>query len=157
MTRLGPVLVLVCALGIGGWACGSDDPGEDVAQPRTEAPDFGSGAFDEIPRYPGSSELTPAREQDGALAQSFLIEMETPEAVLTYYRDQLAEEGWEQSGAIEQLSDTSFRGDWRRDRLLLEVSAGNASTIDEEVASEQVTTQYSLVLRDADTAEDVTE
>lgn len=155
--RLGLALLVAAALGTGGLACDDDDPGQDVAQPRTEAPEFGSGAFDALPRLPGSSELTPATEERGVLAQSFLVEMETPERVMTYYEEQLAEQGWAQAGEVEQLGESTFRGDWRRERLLLTVSSSEAPAIDDEVATEPVSTQYSLQLTEAETAEDLPE
>jgi hypothetical protein len=130
-------------------ACSADDAvGE--AQPVPDATLFQSGAFDELPRFPGSEEAGSVGREDEAVTQSFFADGATPASVLEYYERHLENQGWRNVAAPEGSSTGIWRGDWLQDGRRLEIIAQPVPAGTD--SPEHVVTQYSLVLND-DTAD----
>lgn len=105
------------------------------------------GIFDALPQYPRSDPAGPRREVDDAVIRTWEVRNAAPDGVLRYYREALAGAGWHEVDQPHAVHD-SWRGSWRREGAMLEVSAGPAPTADAgSSSSPDPVTQYSLTLR----------
>lgn len=131
------VLVLLVAAGCGG------DEQRPSTQPAPDETTFQRGDFEDLPRYPRSEPLGERTEKDGAVARSFEATGATPEAVVEWYRDNLAR--WQLDQPPAPIGERTYRGRWSRDAFFLVVSATAAPTLSNDDGS-TVSTQYSLSL-----------
>lgn len=139
------LVVLVVATVIG--ACGDGERrAEDQPVPTTDR--FGTGIFDEIPRFPRSDPLGPRHQESDVVAQSFRVVGARPEQILDYYEENLV--NWELITPPRPPGETSttLRGRWARDRWILTISATTAPTLENENHTDVADfySQYSLSL-----------
>lgn len=123
-------------------ACSSSS-GNSEAQPQ-QGGDFVHGAFDDIPRHPGSEPLQSPEESGDVVTGSFVVETAQPRTVLEFYDGTLDADGWANTEAPAEVGRDIWRGEWLREGDRLEVSASPADQI--EGGAFENPTQYSLVL-----------
>lgn len=120
--------------------------GDSAAQPAPDVTTFEQGRFDDLPQFPRSDPLGPRTEKDGVVARSYRARGTSPEQVLEFYRDALAER-WHMATPIEKLGAGTFRAEWVTDDYRLLVSATREGTLDApDDAANPVVAQYSLSL-----------
>lgn len=131
-----------------GAGCGGDTGDGEGTQPVPGATVFQEGAFDELPRYPGSEAVSEPAVEDDVTSQSFTVTTATPERVIRYYADELDRAGWTVVEEPEQLGgEATHRGIWQREGQELVVSTTEFSGFDDPGGTR--TTQYSLSLEPA--------
>jgi hypothetical protein len=143
-TKLFTAVVTVVALG----AC---TPSDEGTQPSPDVTTFEQGDFSDIPLHPRSEALTPPNEEGGTVARSYAVRNTTPEAVLNFYEEQLAEfDIVEEPGSI---GTNTFRGSWQlnQGRVLIVSATPVSSNLDGsgELVDTEALTQYSLSLSPA--------
>lgn len=141
--------VALCVLigaGVAGCTRAADQP---EAQPAPRASTFQPGAFDELPSYPRSRPAGPASEKAGAVTQSFLTTLTSPETVVRWYAENLAPQGWAVDEAPHPSGTTAWQAVLQKGGKRLEVSAAPAPTVEDRGVPSpgEVDVQYSLVLR----------
>ncbi|OWY60065.1 hypothetical protein B7486_71205 [cyanobacterium TDX16] len=158
-----PLLALALAMCLGlSTACGGSDDVDREAVPTDEAGGFSSGAFDDLPRLPGSDLLDAPTEVDGATTATFVVRGLTVDQVVVRQVALLTDEGWQVVEGPLQVGDAT-RADLvdQEARRRLEVSAFPATALEEGGGGEQGydgaeaagddegnAVQYSLVLLD---------
>lgn len=126
---------------------GACAPSDEGTQPSPDVTTFEQGDFGDIPLLAGSEALSPLNEEGGVVARSFAIRNTTPEEVLEFYEEQLADD--EVLEAPSSIGADTFRGRWQlEDERVLIVSATLSTNLREtgELADTEVITQYSLSL-----------
>lgn len=122
-------------------------PSDEGTQPRPDVTSFEQGDFDDIPLPPRSEALSPPNEEGGNVARSYAVRNATPEDVMAFYRDELAE--FELVEEPASVGSNTFRGRWQLDQdRVLTVSATLATNLESPGGFEdaEVLTQYSLSL-----------
>lgn len=125
-------------------------PSDEGTQPRPDVTTFEQGDFDDIPLPPRSEALSPPNEEGGNVARSYALRNATPEDVMAFYRDELAE--FELVEEPASIGSNTFRGRWQLDQeRVLTVSATLATNLESPEGFEdvEVLTQYSLSLAPA--------
>lgn len=137
------VLTTVMVMTIAG--CG-DGEKQGVTQPAPNVTTFEPGRFDDLPQYPRSEPVGPRSDKSGAVARSYRARGAAPQVVLEYYEKNLDPARWRMISRIEQLGNDTYRAAWASGSYRLRVSATREPQLDENAASTQVITQYSLTL-----------
>ncbi len=138
-------------MGIGVLLCASvaaacDSGGSSGStQPAPHTSTFSKGAFDSIPRYPGSSAAGGRSHDKGVTVQSFEVSSATPRAVLQWYASRL--KSWDLIQRPEASGSADWRGEWQRNQRRLLISAAPSPALGNP-ASAVSTTQFSLELGD---------
>lgn len=131
-----------------GCAGGAEERAAD--QPVTKDTSFGSGRFDELPRFSRSEPLGPRAEKAGAVSQSFKAEGASPTQILDFYARRLEDAGWDVVEPVHELGVGTVRGRWAEPKWMLTVSASAAPTLPAPDGAIQAYSQYSLSLRPAE-------
>ncbi len=142
---LRPVILLV-ALALALVGCGTAS--NEGTQPRPDVTSFEQGGFDDIPLLPTSEPISPPNEQQGTVSRSYVVGNTSPDAVMSFYQQQLAERPVVEPPA--GIGVNTFRGRWQLDQdRILTVSATSANNLQgpEDFGNAVETiTQYSLSL-----------
>ena len=136
--------VLLSALLLVAAGCGTPDDDEGT-QPAPAVTSFEQGRFDDLPLPTESEPVGKRSEQDGVVTRSYKVEGMTPQHVLAFYEETLADRGWTSLG-VEEMRN-GYRGDWSIEDWELRVSANQAPGLGESPNSDaKLLTQLSLVL-----------
>lgn len=130
-------------------ACGPDKDGGQVTERRASVGvEMGEPAgdlvdvFNRLPRVPDSQTLTSREEGGESVVQTFETTGRTPEAVLSFYEDELDGRGWTLISPPRAVGEGTWRGEWAGHGAELVVSASRQPADDREPPS-----QYSLTLK----------
>ena len=126
--------------------CGDDGDAADgpAAQPAPAVTTFGEGDFDDLPLPPRSTPVGERAEEDGVVSRSYEVRNTQPEALLSFYRDALAEHPVVEEP--EEIGVGTHRGRWDLDGRQLTVVAQSAETLDDNPGAPEALTQLSLSL-----------
>lgn len=145
--RSRPLLALLLAtVALLAGACGGEEA-DPEALPRVDTSTFGSGAFDDIPLHPGSEVIQEPNETGDVVAATYVVSTAQPRTVAQFYRQALDDAGWDTVDPVTEDGRDVWRGEWRRDDRVLEVSSAPAESL--ERGNYEDPAQYSLVLRPA--------
>lgn len=144
--------VLLGALALVGLAS-CEDPGDPGAEPEAQpGPDisvFAQGAFGEVPVVPDSVTISERTEEEGTVAQSFLVPDRQPSFVMDFYQDAL--DDWTVVSKPEPVGPDALRASWLFQGRVLTVSASPAPAGEEAIegaGEAEILTQYSLELHE---------
>ena len=116
-------------------------------QPSPHQSTFAKGAFDDLPRYPGSTPVGAKRHPKGVTVQSFVVSSDVPQQVVSWFADHLT--GWSVLQPPAPFGTEAYRAVWQRNDRRLLVSSGPAPTIEQQSVQQRPKTQYTLTLGDA--------
>ena len=140
---LGAVAPVVLLVGFGEDGDAADGP---AAQPAPAVTTFGQGSFEDLPLPPRATPVSERAEEDGVVSRSYEVRNSGPDALLSFYRDALAEHPVVEEP--EEIGVGTHRGRWDLDGRQLTVVAQTAETLDDNPGAPEVLTQLSLSLRD---------
>ncbi|MCB1000293.1 MAG: hypothetical protein R2713_18025 [Ilumatobacteraceae bacterium] len=140
MTRLARTLVgpVLTAVVLAGSACGDEDPD---AIPAADGTAFVDGALEGIPLFRAATAIQqPNEPRTGVTAASYETITAAPDAVIDWYQQRLATDGWDEVVAVHEEGRDIWQGEWQRDGRRLEVSTSPLPSDD------ATRTQFDLVL-----------
>lgn len=99
-------------------------PEVEGAQPRIDAgPEFGEGAFDNLPLLPGSNQVGPISEIDGVVTGTYTVHGHTAETAIDEMTVLLTEAGFQQLIGPMEWPAGAIRTEWDVGGRRLEVVA----------------------------------
>lgn len=145
--RIAGASAAVALLAVAGCGDGDGDGasvGEPEAQPAPGVTTFQEGDFAGIDLPSTATPVNERTEEDDAVAQSFEVRNTTPEEIMAFYSDALAE--YDVLEAPEEIGVGTMRGRWEVDGRRLTVAAQTAETLNDNPGAPEVLTQLSLSL-----------
>lgn len=143
---LAPALLLALLL-LG--ACGGSGDTDPEAVPGDQVEGFTGGAFDDLPRVPGSDVLQEPTDQDGATTGTFVVRDLSVEQVIDRLAADLVDDGWTLVQGPLEVGD-AVRADLvdEPEMRRLEISAFPATNLEDQSEFQGNAVQYSMVLLD---------
>lgn len=142
-------MMLLAVVGLALAGCGEDQAvtdGVPVDQenggelPTPDITAFTTGDFGAIDLPRGADEASQKTERDGVISQSYFAQQTSPEQIMDFFSNSLAEDGWEIVEPVSSRGTDSIAGAWAKDGRRLEISALLAQGVENE------RTQFSVVL-----------
>lgn len=130
-------------------ACGADS--DESTQPRPDVTTFEEGTFDDLPLVPASDPVTPPNQENEVDTRSYVVRNTTPEQVLEFYEQQLAE--FTVISAPEEIGEDTYRGSWQLDGgrvLTVSATPGESLQSGDSAYAGEFLAQYSLSLAPAE-------
>ena len=126
-------------------ACGADS--DEGTQPRPDVTTFEEGTFDDLPLVPESDPVTPPNQENEVDTRSYVVRNTTPEQVLEFYEQQLAE--FTVVSAPDEIGEDTYRGRWQLDGgrvLTVSATPGESLQSGDSAYAGEFLAQYSLTL-----------
>ena len=138
------VVALAVLAGCGDGDSDGESPRTPEAQPAPGVTSFQEGDFEGIPLPSTATPVNERTEEDGVVAQSYEVRNATPEALMAFYADALAE--YDVLEEPEEIGVGTRRGRWEYEERRLTVVAQTAETLEDNPGAPEVLTQLSLSL-----------